>query len=203
MGRACGTNRSSHSNTGVRWAIDKQRNTASKEHIQAQSAGCGKPERSNMTSSSLAAKIEASGSPLGPCSERDLATDLRSDSTPIAIKAGSSEPRKTISVSANHDDLRSFAQLAISVPNWYKGLNSDNMHGQRSNEYKSSRGFRWTSLTISYTRSATYKLASGSRLTSLTISYTCSAVYKSVRDSWLTFLIIYYTFYTCITAYKK
>jgi hypothetical protein len=35
---------------------------------------------------SLSAVIEASGSPLGPCPERDLATDLYTDSTPIAIK---------------------------------------------------------------------------------------------------------------------
>jgi hypothetical protein len=35
---------------------------------------------------SLSVVIEASGSPLGLCPERDLATDLYSDSTPIAIK---------------------------------------------------------------------------------------------------------------------
>jgi hypothetical protein len=35
---------------------------------------------------SLSAAIGASGSPLGPHPERDLATDLYSDSTPIAIK---------------------------------------------------------------------------------------------------------------------
>jgi hypothetical protein len=35
---------------------------------------------------SLSVAIGASGSPLGPHPERDLATDLYSDSTPIAIK---------------------------------------------------------------------------------------------------------------------
>jgi hypothetical protein len=57
-----------------------------KEHIHAQSAGHDKPERGNMTSSSLAVAIGASGSPLGPRLERDLVTDLHSGSTLIAIK---------------------------------------------------------------------------------------------------------------------
>jgi hypothetical protein len=48
-----------------------------------------------------------------------------------------------------------------------------------------------------------YKSARGFRLTSWTISYTHSATYKSVRGSRLTSLIIFYTFYTCIAAYKK
>jgi hypothetical protein len=38
---------------------------------------------------SLSAVIGASGSPLGLHSERDLATDLHSGSTPIAIEDGS------------------------------------------------------------------------------------------------------------------
>jgi hypothetical protein len=40
----------------------------------------------NKSAISLSAAIEASDSPLGPCLERDLTTDLYSGSTPIAIK---------------------------------------------------------------------------------------------------------------------
>jgi hypothetical protein len=47
-----------------------------------------------------------------------------------AFKARSPESRKAISVYAHLDDMRSFAQLAISVPNRRKGLTSDHMHGQ-------------------------------------------------------------------------
>jgi hypothetical protein len=57
-----------------------------KEHIQAQSAGHSKPERDNMTSSSLTAVIRALSSPLVPHPERDLTIDLHSGSTLIAIK---------------------------------------------------------------------------------------------------------------------
>jgi hypothetical protein len=42
--------------------------------------------RLNKSVISLSAAIETSGSPLGPRIERDLATDLYSSSTPIAIK---------------------------------------------------------------------------------------------------------------------
>jgi hypothetical protein len=44
-----------------------------------------------------------------------------------AFKAWSLEPRKAISVYAYHNDLWSFAQLAISVPDWRNGLISDRM----------------------------------------------------------------------------
>jgi hypothetical protein len=64
------------------------------------------------------------------------------------FKAQSPEPRKAISVYAHHDDLRSFAQLAISVPDRRKGLSSDRTHGQRTNAYKSAMGSWLTSLTI-------------------------------------------------------
>jgi hypothetical protein len=42
--------------------------------------------RLNKSAISLSVAIEASGSPLGPRPKRDLASDLYSDSTPIAIK---------------------------------------------------------------------------------------------------------------------
>jgi hypothetical protein len=120
-----------------------------------------------------------------------------------SFKVWSLEPQKAISVSTHHDDLQSFAQIVISIPDRCKGLTFDRPHDQRTNAYKSVRCFRWTSLTISYTRSATYTTVRGSRLTSITISYTRSAAFKSVRGTWLMFLSISYTFYTRITAYKK
>jgi hypothetical protein len=128
---------------------------------------------------------------------------IKSISNRSTFKTWSPKLCKAISVSAYHDDLWSFAQIAISVLDRRKGFTFDRTHSQRTNAYKSAKGFRWTSLTISYTRSTTYKSVKGSWLTSLTISYTRSAVYKSISASWLTSLINFYAFYTCITTYKK
>jgi hypothetical protein len=55
---------------------------------------------------------------------------------------------RAISVYAHHDDLWSFAQLAISIPGRRKRLTFDHTHGQRTNAYKSVRGSWLTSLTI-------------------------------------------------------
>jgi hypothetical protein len=63
-----------------------------------------------------------------------------SNSDQSAFKARSPEPHKAISVYVHHDDLRSFAQLAISVPDRRKGLTSDRTHVQQTNAYKSVRG---------------------------------------------------------------
>jgi hypothetical protein len=65
-----------------------------------------------------------------------------------AFKVWSPEPCKAISVYAHHDDLWSFAQLAISVPDQRTGLTSDHMHSQRTNAYKSVRGSWLAYLTI-------------------------------------------------------
>jgi hypothetical protein len=73
---------------------------------------------------------------------------IESNSDRSAFKAWSSEPRKTISVYVHHDDMRSFAQLAISVPDPRKGLTSYRTHGQWTNTYKSDRCSWLTSLTI-------------------------------------------------------
>jgi hypothetical protein len=73
---------------------------------------------------------------------------IGSNSDRSAFKARSPEPRKAISVYAHHDDMWSFAQLAINVSNRRKGLTSDRTHGQRTNTYKSVRGSWLTSLTI-------------------------------------------------------
>jgi hypothetical protein len=117
---------------------------------------------------------------------------IRSINDQSAFKAQSSETRKAISISAHHNDLRSFAQIAISVPDRHKGLTFYRTHGQCTNAYKSVRDSRLMSLTISYTRSGAYKSTRDSRLTSLTISYTRSDAYKSARDSRLTSLTISY-----------
>jgi hypothetical protein len=93
----------------------------------------------------------------------------------------------------HHDDPQSFAQIAISIPDRCKGLTFDPTHSQWANMYKSVRGSRLTSLTVSYTCSSMYKSIRGSRLTSLTISYTPSATYKSARGSRLTSQTISYT----------
>jgi hypothetical protein len=61
---------------------------------------------------------------------------IGSNSDRSVFKARPPEPRKTINVYAHHDDLWSFAQLAISVPDWRKGLISDRTRGQRTNTYK-------------------------------------------------------------------
>jgi hypothetical protein len=55
---------------------------------------------------------------------------IGSDSDRSVFKARSSEPRKAINNYAHHDDLQSFAQLAISVPDRRKGLTFDRTHGQ-------------------------------------------------------------------------
>jgi hypothetical protein len=64
------------------------------------------------------------------------------------FKVRSLELRKAISVYAHHDNLWSFVQLAISVPDRRKGLNSDRTNGQWTNVYKSIRASWLTSLTI-------------------------------------------------------
>jgi hypothetical protein len=69
---------------------------------------------------------------------------IGSNSDRSAFKARSPEPRNAISVYAHHDDLRSFAQLEISVLDRRKGLTSDRTHDQRTNAYKSARGSRST-----------------------------------------------------------
>jgi hypothetical protein len=66
----------------------------------------------------------------------------------LTFKAWSLKSRKTISVYAHHDDLWSFVQSAISVPDQRKGLTSDRTHDQRTNAYKSVRGSWLTSLAI-------------------------------------------------------
>jgi hypothetical protein len=73
---------------------------------------------------------------------------IRSNSDWSAFKAWSPKPRKVISVYAHHDDLWSFVQLAISIPDRRKGLTSDRTHGQWTNAYKSARGSWLMSLTI-------------------------------------------------------
>jgi hypothetical protein len=54
---------------------------------------------------------------------------IRSNSDRSAFKVRSPEPHKAISVYVHHDDLRSFVQLAISVPDRRKRLTSDHTHG--------------------------------------------------------------------------
>jgi hypothetical protein len=73
---------------------------------------------------------------------------IGSNSDRSAFKAWSPKPRKAINVYAHHDDLRSFAQLAISVLDRRNGLTSDRTHDQRTNAYKLARGSWLTSLTI-------------------------------------------------------
>jgi hypothetical protein len=46
------------------------------------------------------------------------------------FKARSLKRRKAISVYVHHDDLRSFAKLAISIPDRRKGLTFDCTHSQ-------------------------------------------------------------------------
>jgi hypothetical protein len=65
-----------------------------------------------------------------------------------AFKVRSPKPRKAISIYTYHDDLWSFAQLAISVPNRCKRLTFDRTYSQRTNAYKLARGSWLTSLTI-------------------------------------------------------
>jgi hypothetical protein len=118
------------------------------------------------------------------------------------FKMWSPKLRKAMSISTHHDDLWSFAQIVISVPNQRKGHTSDRTHNQQTNAYKSTRGSRLTSLTISYTHNVVYKSTKGSRLTFLTMSYMRNTVYKSVRGSRLTSLNIYLMLFTH-TAYTK
>jgi hypothetical protein len=65
---------------------------------------------------------------------------IGSNSDRSAFKARSLKLRKAISVYAHHNDMRSFAQLAISISDRRKGLTSDRTHDQRTNAYKSVRG---------------------------------------------------------------
>jgi hypothetical protein len=59
---------------------------------------------------------------------------MGSNSDRSAFKARSLKPHKAISVYAHHDDLRSFAQLAIRTPDQRKGLTSDRTHAPRTNQ---------------------------------------------------------------------
>jgi hypothetical protein len=151
---------------------------------------------------------------------------------PISFQSTIPKSRKAISVSTHHDDLWSFAQLAISIPDRRKELTFDRTHDQRTDVYKSTKGSRLMSLIISYTfytRSAVYKSVRRSWLMSLTISYTFTrasphtkskgllidAPYRfyyfqhahwhvqKARGSWSTLHTNSTTFSTCITAYKK
>jgi hypothetical protein len=95
-----------------------------------------------------------------------------------AFKARSQEPRKAISVYAHHDNLQSFAQLAISVPDRRKRLTSDRRHGQQTNTYKSARGSRsvvpYSAKTyVFYTCSTTYKKQGAPDRRSLTQQFFC------------------------------
>jgi hypothetical protein len=108
---------------------------------------------------------------------------IGSNSDRSAFKARSLEPCKVISVYAHHDDLWSFAQLAISVPDQRKGLISDRTHSQQTNTYKLVRGFWLTSLTtILFTRIAPCTKSKGSpdrRSTHLLLLSACAfAAYK-------------------------
>jgi hypothetical protein len=69
-------------------------------------------------------------------SQSALSFMIGSNSDRSAFKARSLKPWKAISVYAHHDDLRSFAQLAISVPNQRKGLTSDRTYSLWTNAYK-------------------------------------------------------------------
>jgi hypothetical protein len=73
---------------------------------------------------------------------------IGSNSDRSAFKPRSLEPRKAISIYAHHDDLWSFAQLAISISDQRKGLTSDRTHDQQTNAYKLVRGSWLMSLTI-------------------------------------------------------
>jgi hypothetical protein len=98
-----------------------------------------------------------------------------------AFKARSPELCKVISISVHHDDLRSFAQIEISVSGRRKGLSFDRTHDQRTNAYKSGRGSRLTSLTISYNSHHHVQKARSSRSMLHTASITFSTrntVYK-------------------------
>jgi hypothetical protein len=73
---------------------------------------------------------------------------IGSNSDRSAFKVRSPKLCKAIIIYAHHDDLRSFAQLSISIPDWRKRLTSDRTHGQWTNAYKSARDSWLTSLTI-------------------------------------------------------
>jgi hypothetical protein len=94
--------------------------------------------------------------------QSSLSFIIGSDIDRLAFKAQSSEPCKAISVYAHHDDLWSFAQLTISIPDRRKGLISDRTHGQWTTVYKSARG-SWLAVPYSaktytfYMRSTAYK----------------------------------------------
>jgi hypothetical protein len=59
-----------------------------------------------------------------------------------------------MSVSAHYDNLWSFAQIAISISNWCKGLTSNRTHGQWTNVYKNQGAPDWRPLSslIHFTR---------------------------------------------------
>jgi hypothetical protein len=112
-----------------------------------------------------------------------------------AFKARSQEPCKAISIYAHHDNLQSFAQLAISVPNRRKGLTSDRRHGQQTNTYKSARGSRsvvpYSAKTYVFTRAAPRTkskglLIGGPLLSNFFAFYMLSTAYKKegAPDRW-------------------
>jgi hypothetical protein len=73
---------------------------------------------------------------------------IGSNSDRSAFKAWSPKSCKTTTGYAHHDNLWSFAQLAIRVSDRRKGLTSDHTHGQRINTYKSVNDSWLTSLII-------------------------------------------------------
>jgi hypothetical protein len=129
---------------------------------------------------------------------------IGSNSDRSAFKARSPEPRKAISVCAHHDDLWSFAQLAISVPDWHKGLTSDRTHSQRTNAYKLARGSWLTSLTIIlFTRIAPHTKSKGApdqRSTHLLLLSACAS--PRTKSKWL-YRYVLQIYYFINQVFKK
>jgi hypothetical protein len=77
-----------------------------------------------------------------------LSSTFGSDNDRLTFKAWPLESRKAMSISMHQDDLRGCTQLAISIPDWRKGLTSDRTHDQQTNAYKKARGSWLMSLNI-------------------------------------------------------
>jgi hypothetical protein len=122
-----------------------------------------------------------------------------------AFKVRSPEPRKAISVSVHHDDLRSFAQITISVSDRRKRLISDRTHGQHTNAHKSAMGFRWMSNHLLYTQRPV-QISQGLLIdVSNHLLYFLHAHHREqkVRDYRSTLHTASITFSTRIATYKK
>jgi hypothetical protein len=138
-----------------------------------------------------------------------LRSMIESNNNRSAFKARPLGPHKVMSISTHYDDLWGYTQLAISVPDWCKGLTSDHTYSQRTNAYKKEGAPDWRLLTsiLCFLHVQYYvQKARGSRSMSLNIYlmfFTYATSHTKTRGSRLTSFNIYLILFTRTALHTK